>query len=95
MFLMAQGQEGFLSTPSARRATRSEIDMGNVVSISIHALCEEGDPLIMPAEDIPMPISIHALCEEGDWTIIDILSKIRISIHALCEEGDIAKLHSR
>ena len=33
----------FLSTPSARRATRGPADWGRLVSISIHALREEGD----------------------------------------------------
>ncbi len=35
-------------------------------TISIHALCEEGDG-DQPAEPVPLhEISIHALCEEGD-----------------------------
>ena len=33
----------FLSTPSARRATRNEIIKALKEDISIHALCEEGD----------------------------------------------------
>ena len=35
------------------------------VAISIHALCEEGDPC-WPEWCSRRPISIHALCEEGD-----------------------------
>ena len=35
--------KGFLSTPSARRATWSREDMQNECNISIHALREEGD----------------------------------------------------
>ena len=38
-------RKGFLSTPSARRATDHAAICGRVVDISIHALCEEGDPL--------------------------------------------------
>ena len=34
----------FLSTPSARRATTVPPRMGHAPKISIHALCEEGDP---------------------------------------------------
>ena len=34
---------GFLSTPSARRATRVVQDTGSLIKISIHALREEGD----------------------------------------------------
>ena len=33
----------FLSTPSARRATKDSLCMANLVYISIHALREEGD----------------------------------------------------
>ena len=36
---------GFLSTPSARRATGQTLRSGSYHPISIHALCEEGDPL--------------------------------------------------
>ena len=57
--------------------------------ISIHALREEGDFLIVGDVNIQFPISIHALREEGDlarWVLICGCSKI--SIHALREEGD-------
>ena len=36
--------KGFLSTPSARRATHLEIPLESAIIISIHALREEGDP---------------------------------------------------
>ena len=55
----------FLSTPSARRATPPRVKGRKAKNISIHALCEEGDPFPRP----PLGgtgISIHALCEEGD-----------------------------
>ena len=78
----------FLSTPSARRATKITTPNTTVWTISIHALREEGDP------DIPTPVC--ACCDfyprppRGgrqnaiNKNIIDII----ISIHALREEGD-------
>ena len=81
--------EIFLSTPSARRATRPEWRQGQGLQISIHALREEGDPEKAWRIKQYRQISIHALREEGDrqhdfhvWRIHD------ISIHALREEGD-------
>ena len=56
----------FLSTPSARRATADKIAYVYKVSISIHALREEGDRQLYPHPDNPRKISIHALREEGD-----------------------------
>ena len=56
---------GFLSTPSARRATCKLRNLRDFEAISIHALREEGDmqlALLTP----PLTISIHALREEGD-----------------------------
>ena len=59
------GSPEFLSTPSARRATRFHPEPCHRQRISIHALCEEGD--IVRAGIAPCcQISIHALCEEGD-----------------------------
>ena len=55
----------FLSTPSARRATKRIPYIRFDCEISIHALCEEGDVYVRPALR-PFEISIHALCEEGD-----------------------------
>ena len=58
------------------------------LSISIHALREEGD------EDahgnyMTEQISIHALREEGDPVIpLKLCGLVEISIHALREEGD-------
>ena len=57
--------EQFLSTPSARRATIVSISIPLLLSISIHALREEGD-LPMRAYAMIWQISIHALREEGD-----------------------------
>ena len=57
-------------------------------TISIHALCEEGDLFDALTLFLPVVISIHALCEEGDPCngIVGLI--LEISIHALCEEGD-------
>ena len=78
----------FLSTPSARRATRSHIVRVVFKDISIHALREEGDACVVvvgpqgkqflstPSARRATPL--HLPCEAG----------VRISIHALREEGD-------
>ena len=79
---------GFLSTPSARRATVSHNDPDYLLRISIHALREEGDADLPPDHD-HRTISIHALREEGDLSLSEARDQVRlISIHALREEGD-------
>ena len=60
----------FLSTPSARRATRPSGRRGAPDEISIHALREEGDQEIY-AQGTAVDISIHALREEGDKSAIN------------------------
>ena len=55
----------FLSTPSARRATRACRRRRKALRISIHALREEGDDVHGYYASI-RHISIHALREEGD-----------------------------
>ena len=55
----------FLSTPSARRATRPRIVFAHESFISIHALREEGDLQTCQTRKVQR-ISIHALREEGD-----------------------------
>ena len=61
-----KGVELFLSTPSARRATlRSSLITHSTVTISIHALREEGD-VVTSTCPLVSHISIHALREEGD-----------------------------
>ena len=55
----------FLSTPSARRATRKKAKATEIEVISIHALREEGDQGTVDIAQAT-PISIHALREEGD-----------------------------
>ena len=56
----------FLSTPSARRATRAEPQTDQPGAISIHALREEGDNARFLYQLHTWVISIHALREEGD-----------------------------
>ncbi len=56
----------FLSTPSARRATRfGRVGAQDSPAISIHALREEGDLRFVRWISCEI-ISIHALREEGD-----------------------------
>ena len=59
-------RRGFLSPPSARRATVWWPFAFPPVFISIHALREEGDIAVHGPEDLVDAISIHALREEGD-----------------------------
>ena len=56
----------FLSTPSARRATRAINKSQSNQHISIHALREEGDVTATHNTEPDGLISIHALREEGD-----------------------------
>ena len=58
-------QNLFLSTPSARRATKIYHTLNLDKEISIHALREEGDRRRRPSGH-GRGISIHALREEGD-----------------------------
>ena len=58
--------ELFLSTPSARRATMSREGKNKNDYISIHALREEGDLVVLHVHADGQLISIHALREEGD-----------------------------
>ena len=83
----------FLSTPSARRATRPLPALLPSGRISIHALREEGDAgeLVAGADE---SISIHALREEGDALPCGCRQCSPISIHALREEGDALHLRS-
>ena len=80
---------GFLSTPSARRATGARSQCVRHDRISIHALREEGDHRKTPKGSHRKEISIHALREEGDVRAAhDGGLPQGISIHALREEGD-------
>ena len=77
----------FLSTPSVRRATCSQVSVCLRHSISIHALREEGDRR-GSRWCRNRTISIHALREEGDGTDGRIGMYVEISTHTLREEGD-------
>ena len=63
--ICADGVTKFLSTPSARRATRERKRQADRLQISIHALREEGDGYFAIV-NLQYSISIHALREEGD-----------------------------
>mgnify|MGYP006982957189 CR=1 FL=1 len=78
----------FLSTPSARRATRLQQNRPQPCQISIHALREEGDAMTASTARHSGKISIHALREEGDACNVVQIQLDKISIHALREEGD-------
>ena len=58
----------FLSTPSARRATKRLEGLTPIQKISIHALREEGDEPCVGHQQ-PSAISTHALREEGDQSV--------------------------
>ena len=66
MLDIPQKDIGFLSTPSARRATHEARRRTHFGGISIHALREEGDLAPRVFKPRAMSISIHALREEGD-----------------------------
>ena len=69
-FLNSSASSTFLSTPSARRATRHTAQQRGHVLISIHALREEGDSSRCWQGRYTAHISIHALREEGDFRAI-------------------------
>ena len=60
-------------------------------NISIHALREEGDNLLVQNKGTTKVISIHALREEGDLQKQPLHLCGSISIHALREEGDLCE----
>ena len=65
------------------------------MSISIHALREEGDYKRLGSFAECQYISIHALREEGDLCGHERGQFLMISIHALREEGDRRLLRRR
>ena len=81
------GDTLFLSTPSTRRATSSACICGWYVSISIHALREEGDD--RQASDDRCRGHFYPRPPRGgrQRMISDIEDMMQISIHALREEG--------
>ena len=79
---------GFLSTPSARRATLKTTITTNVGGISIHALREEGDRRAFLQGRLP--VYFYPRPPRGGRPILRsaVLAAKGISIHALHEEGD-------
>ena len=86
--ITAQKHHIFLSTPSARRATRPQHNRVNYDSDFYPRPPRGGRLRVKPAKDSFQNISIHALREEGDPKQFSILEQSSISIHALREEGD-------
>ena len=85
----------FLSTPSARRATR--LQLLSAASAGGFLSTPSARRATKPHRKIALPdgISIHALREEGDGVRTAEAAQIFISIHALREEGDLSvRFHS-
>ncbi len=79
----------FLSTPSARRATRLLKCMRLCLLYFYPRPPRGGRPRTSYLSAVCAPISIHALREEGDDRVgVRELQAVQISIHALREEGD-------
>ena len=78
----------FLSTPSARRATRSPLIIFTAIGNFYPRPPRGGRPCCQGRQALHQDISIHALREEGDIRFSLISSPPQISIHALREEGD-------
>ena len=78
----------FLSTPSARRATKETLHEWKAEIISIHALREEGDPFREHTQSKPLIfLSTPSARRATQETPVYLPYRI-ISIHALREEGD-------
>ena len=78
----------FLSTPSARRATKAE-GLGYTHGADFYPRPPRGGRRIAFRDLLIITkISIHALREEGDGAAAGVFGYSRISIHALREEGD-------
>ena len=83
-------RSGFLSTPSARRATAVLRQRYSLCEISIHALREEGDDILTPPDSagalfLSTPSARRATLTSFHFCVTLVL----ISIHALREEGDV------
>ena len=78
---------GFLSTPSARRATKAGVLNGCETLFLSTPSARRATGSQRP-RCYPCQISIHALREEGDTSAARDMGDSMISIHALREEGD-------
>ena len=86
--LVGAASAAFLSTPSARRATRGARHDGHPAGFLSTPSARRATQRHTSAGDI-LCISIHALREEGDpQEFCSCSVQCRISIHALREEGD-------
>ena len=84
--------DGFLSTPSARRATDGSSNAAPDRTISIHALREEGDgPPVPPIQKRPYFYPRPPRGGRPDYCCEEV-KRIWISIHALREEGDRSRI---
>ena len=84
----AEQERVFLSTPSARRATRASTILSNAEIISIHALREEGDHLLLCVN--ARYYNFYPRPPRGGRRRPQAAADCpgSISIHALREEGD-------
>ena len=78
----------FLSTPSARRATKLAESIQQAFGISIHALREEGDDLQDIRNKGEKIFLSTPSARRATATLLRIAKAQNISIHALREEGD-------
>ena len=80
----------FLSTPSARRATKEIPPPAARIQISIHALREEGDGRASMRSTIAQIFLSTPSARRATYTAESLEAACNISIHALREEGDSA-----
>ena len=86
--ILPKVQTGFLSTPSARRATFVLVALCHFVDISIHALREEGD-LSAPIKFQLLSVFLSTPSARRATLQAVLVHNVKdISIHALREEGD-------
>ena len=83
-----RGDVKFLSTPSARRATKLIPTYSPDIAISIHALREEGDDNRLEYEVVGHGFLSTPSARRATWRGRFEGGDKRISIHALREEGD-------
>ena len=87
-FWMLEHRIQFLSTPSARRATKEITAEILAIGISIHALREEGDLRPCAAPDLALQFLSTPSARRATGPKTEQPRKQVISIHALREEGD-------
>ena len=79
----------FLSTPSARRATKFKYPKQPDLEISIHALREEGDQISQLSNRKYSVFLSTPSARRATEKVLGDGQKAEISIHALREEGDL------